>query len=122
MICSSLDEVLTDNKSVYNTGFYFTVFMHGKQNARLYDTLSNSQLVSEDQTDKSFVFKTVPLTAFVQIILNPTQALCFINCFLTIGKNNLKYQSVHSWQGEVAQVPPCVYEIHQGQILQMKLE
>lgn len=48
MICSSLDEVLIDNKSVYNTGFYFTVFMHGKQNARLYDTLSNSQLVSED--------------------------------------------------------------------------
>jgi len=39
---SSLDEVLTDNKSSYNTGFYFLVFTHGKQNAtRLYTILKS---------------------------------------------------------------------------------
>lgn len=49
MISSSLDEVLTDNKLLYNTGFCFAVFMHGKKNtARLYDTLSSNQLVLAD--------------------------------------------------------------------------
>lgn len=33
VLSSSLDEVLTDNKSFYNTGFYSHVFMHRKQNA-----------------------------------------------------------------------------------------
>lgn len=43
VLSSSLDEVLTDNKLFYNTGFYFLVFTHGKQNAtRLYDTILKS--------------------------------------------------------------------------------
>lgn len=42
MISSSLDEVLKDNKSLYNTGFYFIIYMHGKQDAtKLYDTLKS---------------------------------------------------------------------------------
>lgn len=40
VLSSPLDEVLTDNKSLYNTGFYFLVVTHGKQNAtRFYDTI-----------------------------------------------------------------------------------
>lgn len=43
VLSSSLVEVLTDNKSFYNTGCYFRVFTHGKQNAtRLYDTILKS--------------------------------------------------------------------------------
>lgn len=39
----SLDKVLTGNKSFYNTGFYFFVFTHGKQNAtRSYDSILKS--------------------------------------------------------------------------------
>lgn len=43
VLSSSLDEVLTDNKSFYYTGFYFLVFTQGEQNVtRLYDTVLKS--------------------------------------------------------------------------------
>lgn len=36
VLSSSLDEVLTDNKSFYKTGIDFLVFKYGKQNTTMF--------------------------------------------------------------------------------------